>query len=354
MLYNAVCLPVAAANSLGKFVEEIFNSRTGTRTYKVHVPRGHGRRAMPLIVMLHGCTQNPDDFAAGTRMNSLADRNGCLIVYPAQPASANPAKCWNWFSSVNQQRDQGEPAIIAGITRDVMQRHGVDKQHVFIAGLSAGASMAVVMAATYPELYAAVGAHSGLAYRSATNVLSAFTAMRNGTSPVPSLGAVGIPIIVLHGDADETVNPCNGQQIISQWLASRADQAQPVARIEKAGKSNGRAYLRTQYRDGRGSLFAEHWMIKGLGHAWSGGSSEGSYADATGPDASQEIVSFFLRRAGHHRAGIIGRLIRSLKPNRGDTARRLDFQFGRLPSVSGQCPHEKQPTVAIRMGGAFD
>jgi poly(hydroxyalkanoate) depolymerase family esterase len=299
---------------LGKFVEETFSSRSGTRTYKVHVPRGHGRRALPLIVMLHGCTQNPDDFAAGTRMNTLADKNACIIVYPAQPASANPAKCWNWFSSANQQRDQGEPAIIAGITRDVMRRYRVDKQRVFIAGLSAGASMSVVMAATYPELYAAIGAHSGLAYRSATNVMSAFNAMRNGVSPVPGLGAVGIPIIVFHGDDDETVNPCNGQQIISQWLASRAEQAPSLVRTEEAGESNGRAYLRTQYCDGPGSLFAEHWMIKDLGHAWSGGSSEGSYADAAGPDASQAILSFFLRRAGQRRLSLIARLLRSLKP----------------------------------------
>lgn len=315
---NAVCLPIAATSSLGAFVEEIFSHRAGTRTYKVHVPRGHGRQAMPLIVMLHGCTQNPDDFAAGTGMNDLADKNSCVIVYPAQTASANQAKCWNWFSSSDQQRDHGEPAIIAGITREVMQRYRIDQQRVFIAGMSAGASMSVVMAATYPELYAAIGAHSGLPYRSATNLLSAFSAMRNGTSPVPSLGAIGIPIIVFHGDRDETVNPCNGQHLISQWLASRSDQVQPFARTEEPGESNGRAYLRTQYCDGRGSLFAEHWVIKDLGHAWSGGSSEGSYADAAGPHASQAMLSFFLRREGHRRAGIIGRLIRSLKPDLGD------------------------------------
>jgi poly(hydroxyalkanoate) depolymerase family esterase len=166
-------------------------------------------------------------------------------VYPAQPASANPAKCWNWFSAPDQQRDRGEPAIIAGITREVLQRYRIDKQRVFIAGLSAGASMSLVMAAAYPELYAAVGAHSGLPYRSATGVLSAMSAMRNGSATVPSLGTSGVPIIVFHGDHDQTVNPRNGQNILSQWIASRPDQGRSLVRTEEAGESNGRTYLRT-------------------------------------------------------------------------------------------------------------
>ena len=298
---------------MGKFLEETFSDRAGTRTYKVHVPRRH-RRQMPLIVMLHGCTQSPDDFAAGTRMNALADKNSCVVVYPAQPESANPAKCWNWFRSVDQQRDQGEPAIIAGITREVMQAYRIDDKQVFIAGLSAGASMSVIMAAVYPELYAAIGVHSGLPYRSAENMLSAFAVMRNGAAAVQSLGTIGIPIIVFHGDHDQTVNPGNGQQIISQWLASQPDPAQSHVCAEEKGESNGRSYLRTQYCDDRGTLFAEHWLVTDLGHAWCGGSPQGSYTDPTGPDASQEMLRFFLRRAGRRRAGILGRLIGSLKP----------------------------------------
>jgi poly(hydroxyalkanoate) depolymerase family esterase len=299
---------------LGKFLEAVFIHPAGTRTYKVHVPRTY--RAMPLIVMLHGCTQTPDDFAAGTRMNALADKHSCVIVYPAQPASANPAQCWNWFSADNQQRDQGEPAIIAGITREVMQTYRIDKQQVFIAGLSAGASMSVIMAATHPDLYAAVGAHSGLPYRSAQNMLSAFAAMRNGAA-LQSLGGIGIPIIVLHGDQDRTVNPCNGRQIISQWLASRQESAQSNICGEETGESNGRTYVRTQYHDVLGGLFAEQWVVNNLGHAWSGGSLEGSYTDPNGPDASQVMLDFFLRQARHRRAGFVDRLIRALKP-RGD------------------------------------
>ena len=299
---------------MGKFLEETFKHSAGTRTYKVHVPRSYRKQAMPLIVLLHGCTQNPDDFAAGTRMNALADKDSCLVVYPAQPDSANPAKCWNWFNPADQQRDQGEPAIIAGITREVMQSYRVDEKRVFIAGLSAGASMSVVMAATYPELYAAIGVHSGLPYRSAQNMLSAFYVMRNGAAAVPGLGAIGIPIIVFHGDHDQTVNPCNGQQIISQWLASQPGQAQTSVRTEATGESNGRAYSRTLYRNAQGALFAEYWLVKELGHAWSGGSPQGTYADPLGPDASQEMLRFFLSRDEHRRAGILHRLIRSLKP----------------------------------------
>lgn len=298
---------------MGKFLEETFSHRAGTRTYKVHVPRSY-RKRMPLIVMLHGCTQGPDDFAAGSRMNALADKNSCVVVYPAQPESANPAKCWNWFSSVDQQRDQGEPAIIAGITRDVTRTYRIDEKQVFVAGLSAGASMSVIMAAAYPELYAAIGVHSGLPYRSAQNMLSAFSAMRNGAAVLQNLGTIGIPIIVFQGDHDQTVNPCNGRQIISQWLASRPDAAQSSVGTEEKGESNGRGYVRTRYCYDRGTLFAEYWLIQGLGHAWSGGSPQGSYADPTGPDASQEMLRFFLHRAGQRRTGILGRLIGSLKP----------------------------------------
>ena len=301
---------------MDNFIEDVFTDSAGSRTYKVHVPRS-STRAMPLIVMLHGCTQNPDDFAAGTRMNALADRISCVVVYPSQSETANPAKCWNWFSSGDQLRDQGEPAIIAGITREVVQRYRVDERRVFIVGLSAGASMAVILAATYPDLYAAIGVHSGLPYRSATNMWSAFTAMRNGAAALPNLGVIGIPIIVFHGERDPTVNPRNGQQIIAQWLESRPDKARSSVCALETGESGGRAYSRTQHRDERGSLFAEYWEIKDLGHAWSGGSAEGSYADPIGPDASEEMLSFFLRRIGHARVGIIDRLIRSLKPHGG-------------------------------------
>jgi poly(hydroxyalkanoate) depolymerase family esterase len=295
---------------LGKFLDASFGHSMGLRTYKVHVPKNYRGQALPLLVMLHGCTQNPDDFAAGTRMNVLSEKNHCFAVYPSQPESANPSKCWNWFIAGEQRRDQGEPAIIAGITREVMEAYNIDARRVFIAGMSAGAAMAVIMAATYPELYAAVGAHSGMAYRSAQNMLSALDTMRNGAASLPPLGVAGIPIIAFHGDQDRTVNPRNSEQIVSQWLESRQEARTHVC-TEETGESNGRAYVRTQHRDGRGVL-AEYWLVKNSGHAWCGGSPLGSHADPNGPDASQEMLRFFLR--GHPRSGLLSRLLGSLKP----------------------------------------
>jgi poly(hydroxyalkanoate) depolymerase family esterase len=298
---------------LGKFLAATFEDHVGSRTYKVHVPISQRRGPMPLIVMLHGCTQNADDFAAGTRMNTLSDKHACVIVYPEQSAAANPAKCWNWFNAGDQKRSRGEPAIIAGITRQIMQAYPIDERRVFVAGLSAGASMAIIMAATYPELYTAIGAHSGLAYRSASNMLGAFAAMRNGAPAIENLGAVGIPIIAFQGERDPTINPRNSQQIISQWLASQPQQSQAQIGVPQTGATNGYGYSRTEYRDARGALFAEHWLVDQLGHAWCGGSAQGTYADPAGPDASAEMLRFFLRLASRPRIGILSRLMRPFR-----------------------------------------
>jgi poly(hydroxyalkanoate) depolymerase family esterase len=295
---------------LGKFLDASFSHSLGPRTYKVHVPKSYRGQALPLLVMLHGCTQDPDDFAAGTRMNLLSEKSSCFALYPCQPQFANPSKCWNWFNTEDQRRDHGEPAIIAGMTLEVVQAYNIDATQVFIAGMSAGAAMAVIMAAAYPELYAAVGAHSGMAYRSAQNILSAMHAMRNGAASPPPLGVAGIPVIAFHGDRDRTVNPRNSERIISQWLESHPEASSPDCG-EITGKSNGRAYVRTQYRDSRGVL-AEYWLVKNSGHAWSGGSASGSYADPNGPDASAEMLRFFLR--GRRRSGLLSRLIRAIKP----------------------------------------
>ena len=278
----------------GPFIEGSCTNNAGTRGYKVYVPTGYHGQPLPLVVMLHGCTQDPDDFAAGSRMNALAEENSCLVVYPSQPQAANQSRCWNWFNALHQQRDEGEPSLIADITREVIKTYHIDARHVFIAGMSAGGAMAVIMAATYPELYAAVGSHSGMPYRSAKNAYSAMTAMSRGAATIESLGARGIPIIVFQGDDDRRVHASNGDQIIAQWRGSTAEPAPAGSATQESTESNGRAYQRTIHLDAEGNRVAEHWVVNGVGHRWSGGNPRGSHTDSQGPDASREMLRFFL------------------------------------------------------------
>jgi poly(hydroxyalkanoate) depolymerase family esterase len=266
----------------------------GARDYKLYQPAARPAEAMPLVVMLHGCTQNPDDFAAGTRMNALAEVHGFLVAYPEQPASANANRCWNWFRPEDQGRG-GEPALIAGIVRRVVTEHRVDPERVYAAGLSAGGAAAAVLGAAYPDLFAAVGVHSGLPVGAARDVPTAFAAMRRaGTA---SAAGSGVATIVFHGDTDPTVDPANGGAVIAQ--------AVPAGRVEhEVGAAGDRRYTRALHRDASGRVVGEHWTVHGGGHAWSGGSPAGSYADPAGPDASAEMLRFFLaRRQGGGTAG---------------------------------------------------
>jgi poly(hydroxyalkanoate) depolymerase family esterase len=244
------------------------------------------------VVMLHGCTQSPDDFAAGTRMNQLADAHGFLVAYPAQTARANGSKCWNWFRSGDQAHGRGEPALIAGIARQVASDYRIDPRRVFVAGLSAGAAMAVILGHAYPEVFAAVGAHSGLPFAAAHDVASAFTAMKAGPTGARSVhgGAASVPTIVFHGDADHTVAIGNGDGII------RDATANSVASPAQTGVApGGRSYTRQVFTDAIGRPRAEYWRLQGAGHAWSGGSAQGTYTDPSGPDASAEMLRFFLQ-----------------------------------------------------------
>jgi poly(hydroxyalkanoate) depolymerase family esterase len=276
-----------------------FACEAGSRDYKVYVPSRKFGRKRPLIIMLHGCTQNPDDFAVGTGMNWLAEEHGFIVAYPGQPVSANQTACWNWFNLSDQMRDAGEPSIIAGITRTLIAEFDIDAERVYVAGLSAGGAMAAVMSATYPELYAATGIHSGLAYGSATDMASAFAAMRGATGPAVAAprrlrlkSANGrIRTIVFHGASDQRVHPSNGETILSE---SRAGLTGPAQEMQHAGSAEGRSYTRTVITNASGVPHVEHWAIEGLGHAWSGGSPEGSYTDQHGPDASREMLRFFL------------------------------------------------------------
>jgi poly(hydroxyalkanoate) depolymerase family esterase len=283
----------------GQFIESIYRNAAGSRAYKLYIPSDYHGQALPLVVMLHGCTQSPDDFAAGTRMNVIAEEQTCLVVYPAQPSDANPAKCWNWFRPGDQRRGQGEPSLIAGITRQIMRDYVVDPRRVYVGGLSAGAAAAAVMGATYPDLYAAIGVHSGLACGAASDVLSAFAAMRQGEFPSPSTyGDISagsghgptVPTIVFHGDCDSTVHPRNGDHVIAQSKGTTSAQT----KVHRGRIEGGHAYTRTIHIDASGRTFLEHWEIHGAGHAWSGGSPAGSYTDPRGPDAAREMLRFFL------------------------------------------------------------
>lgn len=306
----------AHASGTGSWHTYTYTSSQGSRNYVVYTPANYQPGTpVPMIVMLHGCTQTPTDFAAGTQMDTLADQKQFIVVYPQQSAFANASLCWNWFLPGNQYRNSGEASIIAGITLTVERDTtdwNINTHRVYVAGISAGAAMSVIMGATYPDLYAAIGVHSGIEYQAATNAFAAVSAqLYGGPNPVwqgdTAYSTMGnfarvVPTIVFHGTADTVINPINGDDVVQQWMETDHDASggtynanfQHPSSTTNGQVSGGRSYTIRTWNNASGQENEEYWTINGMGHAWSGGSTAGSYTDPFGPNATQAMYTFFM------------------------------------------------------------
>lgn len=279
------------------FTDDIFACASGSRRYRLYVPACAKEGTTGVVMMLHGCTQTPEDFATGTGMNALADRLGFVVIYPAQSRGDNAQSCWNWFSRGDQRRGRGEPAILAGLAQKICAEYDVTREDTFVVGLSAGAAMAAILGETYPDVFAAVGAHSGLPAGSAKDVPSAFAAMAGNAleAPDPVQADQRVRTILFHGSADHTVHPSNGDNIARR---ARGVGSSQIVETSAKGDAGGRTYTRDISSDEHGIIFLEHWAVDSLGHAWSGGQPGGSYIDPKGPDASAEMIRFFFEASG--------------------------------------------------------
>lgn len=278
-----------------------FSHDAGSLTYKLYLASSLGTRP-PLFVMLHGATQSASDFAAGTRMADLAEECGGIALFPEQSRSAHPLGCWNWYDTRHQFADGGEPSMIVGLTRQVIAGHGVDPARVYVAGMSAGGAMAVILGQAYPDVYAAVGVHSGLPAGAAHDLVSALRTMSNGPADAGPQGEPagpmrGVPTIVFHGDLDRTVHPLNAAALLAQALRKPPNDATSAAAVAPTPMAGGRAVSRSVHARDADRPDVELWMVHGAGHAWTGGSAKGSFTDESGPDASREMLRFFLNQS---------------------------------------------------------
>lgn len=317
----AVLLSLAYEARAGEWVSGSVSNASGARNYALWVPSAYQnrdkRKPWQLVMMLHGCMQKPEDLAAISGMNLVADKYNFLVVYPEQTKEANPLRCWNWFDPKHQERNSGEPSLLAAIVQQVGSTHNVDGRRVYVAGISAGAAMAVVMGATYPDLFSGVGVMAGLAFKAGTTVETGLAAMKQGGPDPKQLGLLAfkakgdnvrrkslrsMPVIVFHGDADPYLNPVNADQVIAQWAKTNDylddgkdnESVKPEpARTFEGSVPAGHSFIRYVYGDRSGRLLMEKWIVKGLGHAWSGSPAAAPFADPNGPDASAEMWRFF-------------------------------------------------------------
>ena len=303
---------MSEVNADNRFVSGTFTNKAGSREYKLYVPSTYKGQRVPLIVMLHGCGQDPDDFSLGTKMNELAERDGFLTLYPAQNIEANTSRCWNWFEPDHQMRGEGEPSIIAGMTQMIIDSYNIHPNKVYLAGMSAGGAMTTLVGAAYPDVFASIGVSAGLEYKAATNLLSGLVVMQMGGPPPKQQGGLAflamgehakvVPVILFHGDEDVTVNVLNGHQTITQWAYTNdyADDGlinnsimKDSPKLANGKVDGGYSYEKYLYQTIKGKPVMEKWIINGMGHKWSGGSIAGSHTDPKGPDASEEMIRFF-------------------------------------------------------------
>jgi poly(hydroxyalkanoate) depolymerase family esterase len=302
----------------GRWVSGRASRPSGSRKYKLWIPAAYEPATpSPLVMMLHGCRQDPVELAVISGMNAVADLKNFLVVYPEQPMSANLLRCWNWFERKHQSRGSGEPSLLAAVIEEIRSSHNVDIARTYVVGLSAGAAMAVVLAATYPDLFAGVGAIAGLEFGAASSLREGLSAMKNG-GPAPNQQGIAafqamngglsartksrMPLIVFQGTADPYVNPVNAEQLIMQWAKTNHcldgdhgnnDVLAAVGELTNGSAAGGYNFQKYTYKDSAGRLLMEKWLIDGLGHAWPGSAVSGDFADPKGPNASQEMWRFF-------------------------------------------------------------
>jgi len=291
-----------------------YNGPAGSRPYFVYTPEHYQvGTPVPLIVMLHGCIQTAVDFATGTQMNQLAEQYNFIVAYPQQTSIYNPSLCWNWFNPANQFRGSGEPAIIAGIVQEIERntaRWTIDGHRIYVTGISAGGAMAVILGATYPDIFAAIGVHSGVEYRAITSLLSGGEVfLDGGPDPIQqgqeAFAAMGsfarvVPTIVFHGTDDVVANPIDGNQVVQQWMETDflASHGTYDAGFNHPSSTmhgqvpEGHSYTVYRWNDNGGNEVQEYWLINGMGHAWSGG-NPGDFTDLQGPSASLAMYLFF-------------------------------------------------------------